>query len=122
MKLLSIRIPMAPPNAIVSQEQEQALKRDAYEELCGLIPDLSKLKGSIPGIGTQAFDNQLCQTVTLAATPQLSLQLSRNRAVLGRVVELDSTSVDRVVIKESIQLTQDLLAQVGEGLPKTLTK
>ena len=122
MKLLNIRIPMAPPNAIVSQEQEPALKRAAFEELCGLIPDLSKLKGSIPGIGTQAFDNQLCLTVTLAATPQLSLQLSRTPASLGRVVELEATFVDQVVIRNSIQLTQDLLSQVGEGLPDALAE
>jgi hypothetical protein len=107
---------------IVSHEQEPALKRAAYEELCGLIPDLSKLKGSIPGLGTQAFDDQLCLTVTLAEIPQLSLQLSNNRASLGRVVELEPTSVDQIVIRNSIQLTQDLLAQVGEGLPDALAE
>jgi len=60
--------------------------------------------------------------VTRAATPQLSLQLSRNQASIGRVVELDSTAVNQVVIRNSLQLTHGLLAQFGEGLPDALAE
>lgn len=122
MKLLNIRIPMAPPDAIVSQEQEPLLKRAALEEMYGLIPGLAKLKGCIPGIGTQAIEGQLCLTLTLLAIPQLSLPLERHRAGLGRVVELESTSVDQKVVRDSLQLTQDLLAQAGEGLPEAVAE
>lgn len=122
MKLLNIRIPMAPPNAIVSREQDPFLKRAALEEMYGLIPGLAKLKGSIPGIGTQAIDGQLCLTLTLLAIPQLSLPLERHLAGLGRVVELESTSVDQRVVRDSLRLTQDLLAQAGEGLPEALAE
>jgi hypothetical protein len=122
MKLLHIRIPMATPGAIVPDEESQSVKRAALEELCALIPGLSNLKSSIPGIGTQAFGDQLYLTVTLAPASQLVLKLSPEHWRMGRVVELDHTLVDQVTVKTSIQLTQDLLADAGHGIPAALSE
>ena len=120
MRLLSIRIPMALPLVIVPEEDEAAVKRAALDELCALVPGLAALKSSIPGIGMQAFDSQLYLAVTLVPTPQLVLNLSPKDWGLGRVVELDPTVADQLTVKESIRLTQDLLADAGHGVPEAL--
>lgn len=122
VKLLNIRIPMAPPNAIVGEEQDGLLRRASLEEMYRLIPGLAELKGSIPGIGVQAHDDQICLTLTLATHPQLPLRLEPKGTGLGRVVELESAAVDQKVIKDSFRLTQDLLARVGEGLPEAMAE
>jgi len=122
VKLLNIRIPMAPPNAIVSKEQDVLLRRAALDEMYRLIPGLAELKGSIPGIGVQAHDGQICVTLTLAEHPQLPLRLEAKAAGLGRVVELEPTAVDQRLVKDSFRLTQDLLARVGEGLPEAMAE
>lgn len=122
MKLLSIRIPMAVPGAIVPQEDELSVKRAAFAELCVLVPGLASLKNSIGRVGTQAFGNQLCLTITLVPTSQLTLKLSTDHWNIGRVVELDHTIVDQIVIKKSIQLTLDLLADASVGIPSALAE
>ncbi len=113
---------MAPPGAFVSEHEWPALKRAARRDLYRLIPGLAELKGSIPGIGTQAIGDQDHLTVSLVAIPQMSLPLHSNRESLGRVVELEHTAVDQAVVRDSLQLTQDLLAQSGEGLPEALAE
>jgi hypothetical protein len=120
VKLLSIRIPIAPAAAIVREEHEQAAKRAALNELYRLIPGLSKLKKTIPGLGTQAIGSQLWLTVMLVPTGQLELNLGDASRSLAQVVELDPAVVDQIAVKKSLQLTQDLLADAGHGLPEAL--
>jgi hypothetical protein len=120
MKLLSIRIPLAPPGETIPDEQQPAMKRAAYEELCTLIPRLDALKNTAPGLGIKADRDQLFLAVMLLPLPQLSLKLSEQDWMLGRIVECDPAVLDQDAVRTSVLLTRELLAAAGAGEPEAI--
>ncbi len=120
MKLLCIRIPIAPPHAVIEPQHDRSLMDAAFEELCTLIPALSHLQNSMTRLGITGEGNQVFLCATMVPTRQLVLKLTPAHRAAGRVIELDPSLLDQSAVRKSFQLTLDLIAAAGDGDPDAL--
>ncbi len=115
MKLLQIKIPMAPAKTMIPYAEFSKVMRSAYDELCQLIPGLRDLRNSWPRLSILAIADQDYLVATLVSSAQLQLNLTPSDWRIGRVAELDASVIDQQSIKSSLELTEDLIATSGRS-------
>lgn len=110
MKLLQIKIPLAPAKVMIPYAEFSSVIDSAYDELCELIPGLRKLQSSWTRLSITAIANQDYLVATLVSSEQLQLNLTPTDWRVGRVAYLDQTLKDQILIRNSLELTEDLIA------------
>lgn len=113
MKLLQIRIPLAPTKTMIPCDELRKVVDSAYAELCQLIPGMRDLKNSWTRLSIMAISDQDYLVATLLPSNQLTLNLAPSDWKLGRVAELDASIIDQHTLQASLELTEDLIAACG---------